>query len=85
MVSREIVERDDVVLLERPNAHDERDRERLTETDLEQVGSNREFRQLADDLARTTYLHLVSSVDRPHPQAPENGPIGRSGAVGRTP
>jgi len=81
LVSREIVRRDDVVLLDRPNDEDHRDRERLTETDLEQVGSNREFRELADYFASTTYLHLVPQLlrhaDEIAARIPESDPFGQ--------
>ncbi len=46
-------------VLERPNNEDSQDPERLTETFLEQVNSNREFREISQFFARTLYLHLV--------------------------
>lgn len=46
-------------LIKRPVKDDVKDSERLTQTALEQVNSNREFRELADFLNTAKYLHLV--------------------------
>lgn len=63
LVSEEVVERNGVVVLSRPdNAHDRADPARLTQTHLEQVGSNLAFRALAEFFASTTYLHLVPQL-----------------------
>ena len=51
------------VLLNRPdNKEDKVDPERLTQTHLEQINTNREFREVADFFASVTYLHLVPKV-----------------------
>lgn len=51
------------LLLDRPNdAKDQSDRERLTQTALEQISENRPFRHIADFLGATTYLHLVPQL-----------------------
>ena len=47
------------VLLERPDADDRNDQPRLTQTHLEQVNNNRDFRAIGEHLQATTYLHLV--------------------------
>jgi predicted ATPase len=46
----------------RPNDDDNADRERLTQTHLEQVQTNRLFREIADYFSDTTYLHLVPQL-----------------------
>ena len=51
-------------ILDRPNAADKKDRERLKQTFLEQVNSNAKFREIANYLAKTTYLHLVPQLLR---------------------
>lgn len=51
------------LLLDRP--HDEKDRsdrERLTQTALEQISENRPFRAISDFLGSITYLHLVPQL-----------------------
>jgi len=54
----------DETLLSRPNNKDKRDSELLTQTHLEQVNTNREFRGLADFFAKVRYLHLVPQLVR---------------------
>lgn len=49
-------------LVDRPNREDHEDRERLTETSLEQVNANKEFREIAHFFASLTYLHLVPQL-----------------------
>lgn len=62
LVSQERVERNGTVLLNRPDTDDQEDPERLTQTHLEQIGANADFRALADFFASTTYLHLVPQL-----------------------
>ena len=50
------------VVLDRPDQHDREDGERLTQTALEQVQANGPFRDLAEQLARVTYLHIVPQL-----------------------
>ncbi len=64
LVAREVVRRSGEVILERPDALDESDPERLTQTALEQISANKEFRVIAEFLAETRYLHLVPQVIR---------------------
>ena len=63
-VSRERVLRDNAVVLERPNKDDLEDPARLTQTYLEQVNVNREFRGLATFFASIRYLHIVPQLVR---------------------
>jgi predicted ATPase len=62
----EHVSRDDetTVLLDRPNDDDESDLARLSQTHLEQVNANKEFRELADFFASVKYLHIVPQLIR---------------------
>jgi hypothetical protein len=51
-------------ILERPDANDLNDPERRTQTALEQIQANADFRPLAEFFAKTTYLHLVPQLIR---------------------
>jgi predicted ATPase len=46
----------------RPDEHDASDPERLTQTLLEQINSNKDFREIAQFFERTLYLHLVPQL-----------------------
>jgi len=46
-------------VLNRPNKRDDKDKERLTQTSLEQTNENQKFREIARFLEQITYLHLV--------------------------
>lgn len=48
--------------LERPTPEDAADSARMTQTALEQIGLNQEFREIADFLSSLTYLHLVPQL-----------------------
>lgn len=81
LVSEERVDCNGETLLDRPNDSDKNDIERLTQTHLEQIGSNAAFRALADHFAATTYLHLVPQLlkhgDEVGARIPENDPFGQ--------
>lgn len=64
LVTRERVARRGVDLLLRPDEKDKADWERLTQTHLEQVNMNREFREIAEFLATVHYLHIVPQLIR---------------------
>jgi predicted ATPase len=49
-------------LLRRPDKDDLLDKERLTQTSLEQIQTNSDFRDLADRFSEITYLHLVPQL-----------------------
>lgn len=51
-------------ILVRPDEQDRRDPERLTQTYLEQVNANLEFREVAEFLASVRYLHIVPQLIR---------------------
>jgi predicted ATPase len=63
-IRKERVVRDGQTLLERPNADDEQDPARLTQTHLEQVNVNRSFRELASFFESVRYLHIVPQLVR---------------------
>jgi predicted ATPase len=73
LLNRELVARGTEVLLERPNDEDRADSSRLTQTHLQQVNANREFRVLQELFARVSYLHIVPQLVR----EPERS-VGRS-------
>ena len=64
IVKEEIVTNDGHELLARPSSEDRSDPERMTQTHLEQVNSNREFRPIVDYLRSIRYLHLVPHLIR---------------------
>lgn len=64
LVSREHVWRDGQLVLDRPNGKDKKDTLLLTQTHLEQIQANQDFRELADFLSDITYLHLVPQLLR---------------------
>lgn len=72
-VQREIVRRDGELVLERPDANDRADPKLLGQTHLEQIASNRDFRELSEALAKVRYLHIVPQLVR----EPERS-VGRS-------
>ena len=76
IVAKETVTRDGEVLLSRPDSADEADRERLTQTHLEQISANQAFRSLAEHFAKANYFHLVPQMIR-QPQ-PMNAATTRS-------
>ncbi len=51
-------------ILSRPDDQDREDPERLTQTSLEQVNINKDFRELVDFLAAIRYLHIVPQLVR---------------------
>ncbi len=74
----ERVERDGRTLLRRPDDADRSDPERMTQTHLEQVGANRDFREVAEFLRSIKYLHLVPQLLR----NPERAGDGRGDPYG---
>jgi predicted ATPase len=63
-IKRELVERDGDVVLDRPDRADKSDQSRLTQTHLEQVIANKDFRPIADFLAQVRYLHVIPQLIR---------------------
>ena len=64
LLTHERVWKADELLLDRPDANDKIDTERLTQTFLEQINMNAEFREIAQFLRSITYLHLVPQLLR---------------------
>jgi predicted ATPase len=64
LVSREKVWKDGKLLLDRPDAKDDADVLLKTQTHLEQIQTNIEFRDIVDFLSAITYLHLVPQLLR---------------------
>lgn len=64
IVDEERVEKNGSVILERPDSADMGDRERLTQTHLEQIAANQEFRVLSEYFAKVQYFHLVPQIIR---------------------
>lgn len=64
IISRERVEnlQTGEIPLDRPDKKDREDTERLTETSLEQVNANKDFREIAQFFGSLTYLHLVPQL-----------------------
>lgn len=63
-IKRERVHRGATSLVDRPNELDEEDPERLTQTYLQQVNVNKDFRPVADAFASIRYLHIVPQLIR---------------------
>lgn len=64
LVKKEQVQKGSDILLDRPNREDAEDPARLSQTYLEQINVNKEFRALADFFGSVRYLHLVPQLVR---------------------
>lgn len=62
IISKEEVRKNGKPIINRPDAGDKRDETRLTQTHLEQIQANADFRDLAEFFGETTYLHLVPQL-----------------------
>lgn len=67
-ITYEKVWRDNKLILNRPDDQDKRDTERQTQTHLEQINANKDFREVARFLESTVYLHLLPQLLK-HPQS----------------
>ena len=79
------------LISDRPNEDDKKDKERLTQTHLEQINANIEFREIAKFFESIYYLHIVPQLLR-HPEmfiipSTKEDPFGKSflEKVARTP
>lgn len=63
-LTHERVWRENELLLDRPDADDNEDPERLIQTALEQNAANAKFREIGRFLGNVTYLHLVPQLIR---------------------
>lgn len=72
-VAKEEVYRGGKRILSRPDKDDKGDEDRLSQTHLEQVSANREFREVAEFFSKVRYLHVVPQLirepDRVSPRA----------------
>jgi predicted ATPase len=64
IIAKELVRRGRKVVIERPDGYDQEDPNRLTQTYLEQVNANKEFREVNEFLSQIRYLHLVPQLVR---------------------
>lgn len=82
LVSKEEVWHEGKQLFSRPDKDDNKDSVLLTQTRLEQIAANAEFRELAEFFGSITYLHLVPQLlkfaDRLGGRPLENDPFGQS-------
>lgn len=62
LLAHERVWRNDKLIRDRPDEQDGKDEFRLTETHLEQISANQEFRPLAEVFQKILYLHLVPQL-----------------------
>jgi predicted ATPase len=81
VVKEEYVSHHDTEILRRPDDYDKADPERLTETALQAVAANKDFRVVADFFRTISYQHLLPQVVRdPRGFSPvpiQNDPYGR--------
>ncbi len=77
-VKTEVVKYKGSPVLRRPDRDDQEDPARLSQTHLEQVNVNRDFRPLAEFLADIRYLHIVPQLVREPDRSvgKENDPFG---------
>lgn len=76
-VKSETVLRAGKTVIHRPDCADNVDKELLSQTHLQQINQNRDFRALADFLMSTRYLHLVPQIIRSRQQpALDDDPYG---------
>ena len=64
VVKQERVRKGDKCILDRPNEEDRKDPERMTQTYLEQINVNRDFREIAEFFSSVRYLHIVPQLIR---------------------
>jgi len=62
LITKELVYSGEKCVLERPNDSDKEDKVQRTQTYLEQINANKDFREVADFFIETTYLHLVPQL-----------------------
>jgi predicted ATPase len=62
MLAHERVWHEGRQVLDRPDKADDADDQRLTQTQVEQIASNKAFRPIAETFQKTLYLHLVPQL-----------------------
>ena len=73
IISKEYVHKNDKVVLERPDEVDNKDPDQKTQTALEQISRNADFRGLAKFLKEISDLHIIPQVIRPPELFPWQG------------
>jgi len=68
LITYEKVWEKDTLIISRPDDSDRKDKDRLTQTFLEQINANKEFREIARFLDSIIYLHLLPQLLK-HPQS----------------
>ncbi|MBI2806713.1 MAG: AAA family ATPase [Planctomycetes bacterium] len=64
IVKKETVAANGRCLLDRPNEQDNQDPELLTQTHLEQIQANKDFREVVDFFKKIRYLHIIPQLIR---------------------
>lgn len=81
LIKEELVEYNSVIVLQRPDKYDDADELRLTQTALEQINANKDFRPIVNFFQSVNYQHLLPQVIRDpqgfSPSQIENDPFGR--------
>ncbi|MCX8507039.1 MAG: AAA family ATPase [Alphaproteobacteria bacterium] len=81
LVTKELVKKNNELLLNRPDKEDRKDADLLTETHLEQIRANVKFRVLSEFFNNISYLHLVPQLlkysDKIGGNLIENDPFGQ--------
>jgi predicted ATPase len=62
VIEQEIMIKDGMKCLDRPDTEDKADEERLTQTHLEQITTNKEFREIVRFIESIKYMHLVPQL-----------------------
>ncbi|MCL2093305.1 MAG: AAA family ATPase [Treponema sp.] len=62
VIRKEIMKKNGIVSFSRPDTDDEKDKERLTQTYLEQITTNKEYREIVTFLSDIKYMHLVPQL-----------------------
>ena len=62
IIRRERILKDSLICFDRPDKTDMQDEERLTQTFIEQIATNKEFRSIVNFLASIQYMHLVPQL-----------------------
>jgi predicted ATPase len=62
LLTEEKVWKNGDLILDRPDKQDQKDDLRLTQTHLEQINANQDFRPIADEFQKIVYLHLVPQL-----------------------
>ena len=62
VIRKETMLKNGALCIERPNSDDKTDEKRLTQTHLEQISTNKDFRKIVDFLGKIQYMHLVPQL-----------------------